>query len=171
MSLQPWQGGQPAGMRAGHMDRERAVDVLKAAYAEGRLSPQEYEQRIGLAYGATTYGDLARLVADVPQGPVPMMTGFPQQHPLVPPTFLPAPKPPTNGMAVGALVCGVATFVTWGVAGVPAVVLGHMAKAQVRRTGEEGEGMATAGLVLGYLSFAFWAVVLFFVTVVAVGSS
>ena len=32
-----------------------------------------------------------------------------------------------------------------------AVVCGHVARAQIRRNGEQGDGMAVAGLVLGYL--------------------
>ena len=159
---QPWQGDGP-GMRAGHADRERTMDVMKAAYAEGRLSHEEYLQRIDCAHRAVTLGELSALVRDLPQGPVPVMmpvqTSFPQQ--VQPPaTFLPRPLPPPNGMAVGSLICGILTFVTWGAAGVPAVVLGHVAKSRIRRTGERGEGMATAGLMLGYLSVVFWAAVL-----------
>ncbi|MCM2578623.1 DUF1707 and DUF4190 domain-containing protein [Streptomyces sp. MTZ3.1] len=138
------------------------MDVLKAAYAEGRLSHGEYVQRIDCAHRAVTLGELSGLVRDLPQGPVPVM--MPQQQPFpaqLPATFLPRPPlPPPNGMAVGSLICGMLTVVTWGVAGVPAVVLGHVAKSRIRRTGERGEGMATAGLVLGYVSVAFWAVVL-----------
>ncbi|HEU4346460.1 MAG TPA: DUF4190 domain-containing protein [Actinoplanes sp.] len=32
-----------------------------------------------------------------------------------------------------------------------AIVFGHVAKKQIRRTGEQGEGLATAGLWLGYI--------------------
>ena len=159
----PWQAGNPAGMRASHADRERAVDVLKAAYAEGRLNPQEYEQRIGLAYQAHTYGELGRLIADLPQGPVP----GPAAAPPVPLTFLPQ-QPTTNGMAVAAMVCGVLELVTFGVTALPAVVLGHAAKSQIKRNGEEGDGMATAGLVLGYLGIGFWAVTAVLMTLLAV---
>lgn len=53
----------------------------------------------------------------------------------------------TNVMAVLALVFGV-------VSGPIAIVFGHVARSQIRRTGQEGSGMATAGLVLGYLWLA-----------------
>lgn len=56
---------------------------------------------------------------------------------------------PTNGLAVASLVLGIVG------GGVIAVVLGHVAKSQIRRTGEAGDGMATAGLILGY----FWLVI------------
>jgi hypothetical protein len=55
----------------------------------------------------------------------------------------------TNGLAVAALVLGVVG--AW----LLAVIFGHIAKSQIRRTGQAGDGMATAGLVLGYL----WAAV------------
>jgi hypothetical protein len=63
------------------------------------------------------------------------------------------PYPPvraTNGLAIAALVCGVAQFVT-GVAFIPAIICGHLARRQIRRTGEQGDGMAVAGLILGYV--------------------
>jgi len=51
--------------------------------------------------------------------------------------------------------------------GLLAVILGHTARGQIRRTGEGGGGMATAGLVLGYIHLAavvlitiFWILVL-----------
>lgn len=58
----------------------------------------------------------------------------------------------TNTLAILSLVFGVLTTVA-----VP-IVLGHIAKAQIRRTGEGGNGMATAGLVLGYIWAAVWLV-------------
>jgi hypothetical protein len=42
----------------------------------------------------------------------------------------------------------------WGVAGVPAVILGHLSKADIKKSAGrlQGEGMATAGLITGYVS-------------------
>lgn len=57
----------------------------------------------------------------------------------------------TNGLAI-------ASFVLALVGGsVLAVILGHMAKTQIAQTGEGGDGLATAGLVIGYLSLAVLA--------------
>lgn len=53
-------------MRASDQDRENAVDVLRDAYAVGRLVPEEFYQRLGQAYAATTWGELDRLAADLP---------------------------------------------------------------------------------------------------------
>ncbi|WP_338703640.1 DUF1707 and DUF4190 domain-containing protein [Streptomyces sp. Q6] len=155
-------------MLAAHADRERAVDVLRAGFAEGRLPQDEYERRVERAYQARTVGELGVLVADLPQGPVPQQS-FPQAP--VPRTFMPVPlPPPTNGKAIGALSCGVATFFTAGVTGIPAVILGHMARAEIRRTGEQGDGLAVGGLVLGWLSVAGWTLFLLIMILAAAQS-
>ena len=69
------------------------------------------------------------------------------------------PYPPplaarTNGMAIGAVVAGI-LFFTW-IGAVLAVVFGHLARRQIRRAGgwERGDGLAVAGLVLGYAGLA-----------------
>jgi hypothetical protein len=67
------------GMRASTADRERAVDVLKAAFAEGRLDQGEYTDRVGLAYSSRTYAELAALTADLPVGPLGTMPVIPIQ--------------------------------------------------------------------------------------------
>jgi len=72
MLPQPGHGMLPGAygnMRASTADRERASDVLKAAFAEGRLTQEECEQRAGLAFAARTYDELAWLTADLPVGP------------------------------------------------------------------------------------------------------
>ncbi|MFE2726646.1 DUF1707 and DUF4190 domain-containing protein [Kitasatospora sp. NPDC059327] len=160
----PQPGPMPqAAMRAAHTDRDRTVDVLKAAYAEGRLSAEEYGQRFDAASAAQTYGELARLVADLPSGPMvaPMAPMTVVGQP-VPQTFLPPPPPPrrTNGVAVTSLVLGLLSLPTGGLTGLPAVITGHVARRQVAERNEEGDGMAITGLVFGWLSVAFWALVL-----------
>jgi hypothetical protein len=57
-------------LRASHADRERAIDVLKAAFAEGRLDQDEYTDRAGRVHASRTYADLGALVADLPVGPL-----------------------------------------------------------------------------------------------------
>jgi predicted RNA-binding protein with TRAM domain len=138
VSYQQWQPAQPAqhGMLASDAAREGAVEILKGAYAEGRLVMEEYDDRVGRAYQARTYGELDAVIGDIPQ-------------PL-PPAFRPAPLPRTNGKAVAALICGVGGIFV-GLSAIPAIVLGHMARREIRRTGEQGDGMAVGGMVLGYV--------------------
>ncbi|MGW0756727.1 DUF1707 and DUF4190 domain-containing protein [Streptomyces sp. NPDC002814] len=163
---QPWAGQGSPSMLASHADRERAVDVLRAGFGEGRLEQGEFEKRVGRAYAARTVGELALLVADLPQGPVPHPA--PVMH--VPGTFLPA-RPRTNGKAVGSAVCGAVCLLTFGLAGVPAVVLGHAARAEIRRTGEAGDALALTGLVIGWLSTVGWAIILTAMIVAAAASA
>ncbi|MFD1830304.1 MULTISPECIES: DUF1707 and DUF4190 domain-containing protein [Streptomyces] len=161
-------------MRASNADRERTIDVLKAGYAEGRLSHAEYEQRMARAHQAQTYGELHALVADLPQGPMAVPPPGPQQYPqpyqgAVPRTFLP-PPPQTNNSAVGAMICGILTPF-YGLTAIPAVILGHKARAEIRRTGEKGDGMAVAGLVLGWMAIGFGALLLVLALVLLVAGN
>lgn len=68
---------------------------------------------------------------------------------------------PTNSLAVVSLVTGILSwFVCPFVGAVVAVVTGHVARGQVKRTGEAGGGMATAGLVLGYAHLVVYSLLL-----------
>jgi hypothetical protein len=141
-----------ASMRASSADRERAVDVLKAGFAEGRLTQDEYNDRMGRAYAARTYGELATLTADLPAGASPL-----------PAWPVPAYQPPpsgTNSMAIASMVLGVAEFFTAGLTAIPAVVCGHIARRQMKLTSQRGDGLATSGLVLGYMAIIFWSVLI-----------
>jgi hypothetical protein len=53
-------------MRASDRDRQEVVDRLRSAVQDGRLQMDEFVDRVGLAYQAQTYGDLAPLCADLP---------------------------------------------------------------------------------------------------------
>lgn len=52
--------------RATREDRDRAVDVLRLAAGDGRLTMEELDERVGAALTARTYGELTALVADLP---------------------------------------------------------------------------------------------------------
>jgi ferric-dicitrate binding protein FerR (iron transport regulator) len=53
-------------LRASDLDRERAVEFLKAHYTEGRLAEDELAWRTEAAYRAAGLGELDRLTADLP---------------------------------------------------------------------------------------------------------
>ncbi|WP_398939693.1 DUF1707 and DUF4190 domain-containing protein [Streptomyces sp. IB201691-2A2] len=152
---QPGYGDNGHSMLASHADRERAVDVLRAGFGEGRMEQTEFEKRVARAYAARTVGELALLVSDLPQGPVPLPTAVG----AVPRTFLPLPVPKTNEKAIGSAICGGLCLVTVGLTGLPAVILGHSARSEIRRTGEGGDGLALTGLVIGWLATASWTLV------------
>src|SRR4051812_33730964 len=54
-------------MRAADADREKVADQLKAALDEGRLSLDEYDDRVRTAYAAKTYQELLLLLTDLPR--------------------------------------------------------------------------------------------------------
>jgi uncharacterized membrane protein len=54
--------------RASARDRESAAKVLREAYAAGRLSVDEFGERIDAVYSAVACGELGELTADLPEG-------------------------------------------------------------------------------------------------------
>jgi Domain of unknown function (DUF1707) len=74
MTLEP--GNQTASiaagrghMRASHADREQIIDTLQAAFAQGRLTKDEFDARIGQTLASRTYAELATAIAGIPAGP------------------------------------------------------------------------------------------------------
>ena len=67
-------------MRVSDSDREQAADVLREAAGHGRITMDELDERLELAYAAKTYADLAAVIRDLPApaptpGPGPAMAG------------------------------------------------------------------------------------------------
>jgi hypothetical protein len=92
--------------------------------------------------------------------------GYGPGYPYAPPAH-----PRTNELAVAALVCGCCVPVLL-ITAIPAVVLGFIARGQIARSGgmETGRGMATAGIVLGFLGIGVGlAVGLVFVLMLVAG--
>src|SRR3954470_24119347 len=76
-----------------------------------------------------------------------MTPPVPPPYGAYPPTYDPygyARPRPTNGMAIASLICAF-VFAPLG------IVFGHISLSQIKRTGEEGHGLAVAGLVISYL--------------------
>lgn len=78
----------------------------------------------------------------------------------------------TNGKAIGSVVLGVV-----GVTGVPfvaaivAIVLGHMARQEIAVSGQEGKGLATTGIVLGWIGLTLALLAIMFFSVLFVSGS
>ncbi|MWA01381.1 DUF4190 domain-containing protein [Actinomadura sp. LD22] len=81
----------------------------------------------------------------------------PVQHHYYSGSSVPASRG-TNGMATASMVLGLVGFVSCGLTSVLAIIFGHVAQSQIKRTREEGSGMAVAGLILGYIVTAGWAI-------------
>ncbi|HTU73501.1 MAG TPA: DUF1707 and DUF4190 domain-containing protein [Trebonia sp.] len=150
----------PPGMLASTADRERAIDVCKASYGEGRLTKEEFDARVHQIAASRTYGDLAAVISDLPAGPLGGVSHYPAGgYPIPAPSYPPAVRQ-TNGLAIGSLVCALMGL------SLPAVVMGHISRAQIRDHNEAGDGLAVAGLVIGWVGMALWTLV-FILLVVA----
>ena len=159
-------------------DRANVQAILNRAYAEGRLSQPDFQARAAQVAGAETYDQLSQLTADLGAPlPPPGALGWGAPPPgapgwgAPPPGYAPMPYParPTNQLAIAALVCGCAQLFFWVFTGIPAVILGHIARRQIRETGENGDGMALTGLILGYVGIGLSVIlaVIFILIVVA----
>jgi type II secretory pathway pseudopilin PulG len=79
------------------------------------------------------------------------------------------PDARTDGKAIASLVCGILSialclsFLT----GIPAIILGHMSRSSIQKSmGQlKGQGMALAGLIMGYVSIALIPIVLIIATI------
>jgi hypothetical protein len=147
----PAAGRERGHVRAADADRERVAGLLAASYSEGRLDKDEYDDRLESALTARTYSDLDRVVADLPGGADLM-------RPVTWPAK-PGPVEATNSFAILSLVLGVAQFAFGPLATIPAIVTGHVALHQIRRTGQRGAGYARLGLLLGWGAVAVGAAV------------
>jgi hypothetical protein len=127
-------GAERGKMRAADADRDRVVEFLNMAYSEGRLSKDEYEGRLENALSARTYADLDQLLTDLPVARATTVT----------------PVATTNALAMASLACGLTQIVFGPLTAIPAIVFGHVARHQIKRTGEQGAGLALAGLIIGW---------------------
>ena len=100
-----------------------------------------------------------------PYAPVP-----PAPQPYGQPPYPPQPAgygypPPqrTNGMAIASMVLGI-LWLYW-VGSILALVFGYVAKKQIRERGDSGGGMATAGIVLGWVGVGFLVIGLLVVVI------
>lgn len=73
-----------------------------------------------------------------------------------PPAPMPGASAPNNQMAVWSLVASCVGLLC-GIGSIVGIVLGFMAKNQIKESGgtQGGDGLATAGIVIGFLSIAF----------------
>src|SRR5207245_709492 len=104
-----------------------------------------------------------------------------QYRPGDPPTVVPTPatgqggavpaQRPINSLAIVSLVAGIAGYVIPHpfIAGLVAIVTGHMARRQIRQTGESGSGLALAGLLLGYVHLVLSILVVGLIVLVLFG--
>lgn len=117
-------------VRASRADRERAIDALKVAFVQGRLTKDEFDARLGQTFAARRYAELATVTADIPAG-----------LPGVPPSREPSWWVRNNA-------------VRWGASGVvtPAILAAAFVVSSLRGDG----GYAVVALLVACAYFVFW---------------
>jgi hypothetical protein len=100
-------------LRASHSDREHVVDVLKAAFVQGRLTKDEFDMRVGQTFASRTYAELAALTADIPGGLI-------GAQPLRKPARAQAPHP--ENKVVNSCACAALAVIALG----GALLTGHL---------------------------------------------
>ena len=86
-------------MLASDADREHVVEILKAAFVQGRLTIDELRMRAGLALASRTYAELRVPIADIPAPP---LEPPPPPRPVRPAAQALPPVTPTGRMPAGA---------------------------------------------------------------------
>ena len=115
------------------------------------------------------------------QAGYPPPPGYPP--PGYPPGYPPAPgypsydpyalgKPPgTNGKAIAALVTAIGGLVLCGLPSIAGIILGIIAMRETKRTGQDGYGLALAGLIIGSVVVALAVLYIVFMVVIMASSS
>jgi hypothetical protein len=64
---EPFRAVSPHGLRIGHAERDAAAADLGEHYVAGRLTLEELHERLGAVFAAKTYGQLTKIMADLPR--------------------------------------------------------------------------------------------------------
>ena len=133
-----------------------SADQIRQWIAEGRVTGQTQVQ----AEGSSEWRSLSALnefAAALAARAAAPGARPPAGLTSTPPVILPN-RPPAQGLAISSLVLGVLSFVGCSfIAGIPAIVTGHIAHNRSRKAPQQfgGGGLAIAGFVMGYVSLAF----------------
>ena len=94
----------------------------------------------------------------------PAPSQYSPQYPPQAQSYQPYQPTKTDGGAIASMVLGIASFVLClsFFSGIPAVIVGHISRSKIKKSGGrlKGDGMALAGLILGYISLLFIPIVL-----------
>lgn len=136
------------GEKSGPFDQAEVHRRLVA----GELSGSDLGWREGMAQ----WEPLSKLIPPPNAGAVPVFDS-------VPPTV--AAAPPSSGLAIASMVCGILSLFTVGLTSLPAIITGHMARSRIKHRGAGGSGLALTGLITGYVGL-----VIMMIAVFAIGS-
>lgn len=135
-------------MRVSNAEREQVAAQLREALEAGRLDLSEFDQRSRDLYDAQTYGEVNRLLEDLPAAAleVPRAASEPV-----------APEPDEdremeNGMGTAALVTGILAIMNMMPFTPLAIIFGAIGIYKVRQGKADNFPVALAGLILGVVS-------------------
>jgi hypothetical protein len=74
--------GTYSRLLASTADLDRSIDVLKASFVAGRLTKEEFDERVGQAFAARFFGEFMAITADLPVGTFGRLPAHPMTHPL-----------------------------------------------------------------------------------------
>jgi Domain of unknown function (DUF1707) len=164
-------------MRISDEDRRVAGERLGAAVNEGRLTPTDYDDRLGRLYQAVTYADLESLFVDLPQpywaGGGYGQAGYGQAAPTAYPMPYAQGYPATyvarnSGPATAGLVLGILGLVGFWIpfggfvlSGL-GVIFSGVGLSQTRGNAMSGRGQAIGGLICSVLGLIPAALVVLF---------
>src|SRR5215472_12571905 len=146
------------------------------SHAAGQSGSPAFPQASNIGYGQPQIQSNPQYYPLGPAAGFQQSPGYPQlsYQPGVPawPGAAPYTTQKTNSLAVASLVCGIVQFCGfWLLGTIPAIVLGHMARSQIRERNEQGAGLALAGLILGYVGIALTVIVVIVIIAVAAHSA
>ncbi|MGY4711871.1 DUF4190 domain-containing protein [Mycolicibacterium sp. CBM1] len=85
--------------------------------------------------------------------------------------YRPTKPPGTNGKAIAALVTSLAGLLLCGLPSIAGIILGIVAMRETKRTGQDGFGLAVAGVAIGAAVLALVVVYIAFVVVIAANTT
>lgn len=141
-----------------------SAQAVQPAYPQpGAAASPGYPQQ-GSGYGQPGYPQQAGYTQQSPYAA--QQPGYPPQGPYAgqpygqPASGAYGPAQKMNVLALVSMICGIAGLIILPfLASVAAIVMGHIAVSQLKRSQEQGKGMAITGLVLGYSGIGLWLVI------------
>lgn len=149
--------------------RARLDQLLRAEGIPATFGPTAVRTDVAYEARVATLIDQARRAAPATQPP------HPAPGMVAPSTYAVPAATPTNSNAVLALVLGIVSLLVCQIVGPAAVIVGQRARREIARTGEQGDGMALAGVITGAIASAMLALgilaLIVIVIIAAAGSS
>lgn len=142
-------------MRISNDEREAVAAQLRDALDAGRLELHEFDERTRVLYEIQTYGEVERLLEDLPSANLPAPSGERAAPAAAPGTPAP-PQETSNTMGHLALGMGVMSFVSFMPFTILALVFGLIGLDHYRKGKADNRSFALAGFILGAVSVPVW---------------